>query len=254
DGDRSNFSDAELATIGNIWRRVAEDYSPFQVNVTTVEPPINDLRKGEVPNDTRWGIRVVITVETTTIRSNAGGITYIGSFNDYNDTPAFVYNSSENGVAEAISHEVGHSLGLSHDGSSTASYYAGHGSGDTSWAPIMGVGYYTSVSQFDRGEYYDSNNGSSGANYGAGPDDLQIITSNNGFGYRPDDHGNPFGTSTQLPTSGSSVSGSGTITTRSDVDMFSFTTGDGIVTLNIDPAALHPNLDIQADLYDASGT
>jgi serralysin len=45
-------------------------------------------------------------------------------------------------TAEAISHEVGHTLGLSHDGRITPSegYYAGHGSGDTGWAPIMGVG------------------------------------------------------------------------------------------------------------------
>jgi len=36
------------------------------------------------------------------------------------------------GVAEAASHEVGHSLGLSHDGTSTATYYQGHGLGSDS--------------------------------------------------------------------------------------------------------------------------
>ena len=46
DSDRANFSDAELATIPRIWQRVAEDFSPFSVNVTTVEPSINDLRRG----------------------------------------------------------------------------------------------------------------------------------------------------------------------------------------------------------------
>ncbi len=51
-------------------------------------------------------------------------------------------NGNEKYTAEAISHEVGHTLGLSHDGRITPSegYYAGHGSGDTGWAPIMGVG------------------------------------------------------------------------------------------------------------------
>ena len=49
---------------------------------------------------------------------------------------------NEKYVAEAISHEAGHNMGLHHDGTSTTGHYQGHGSGVTGWAPIMGVGGY----------------------------------------------------------------------------------------------------------------
>ena len=52
---------------------------------------------------------------------------------------------NEKYIAEAISHEAGHNMGLSHDGNATTGYYSGQGSGATGWAPIMGVGYYQSL-------------------------------------------------------------------------------------------------------------
>jgi hypothetical protein len=263
DGDRLNFSDAELATIQRVWQRVVEDFKPFEVNVTTVEPAINDLRKGEVSGDTKWGVRAVVTIETTTTRCGCGGIAYIGSFNDLVDEPVFVYNASESGVAEAISHEVGHSLYLAHDGTRGADgiagnaddveYYAGHGSGATSWAPIMGNSYNRNVTTWDRGEYYNTNNGTSSANYSNGPDDLAVITTRNGFGYLTDDFGGTLATASPLNVEGVTGTASGIITTRTDVDMFSFTTGAGPVIINVNPAALRPNLDIQAEVLDSAG-
>ena len=65
---------------------------------------------------------------------------------------------NEKYVAEAASHEAGHNMGLSHDGTSTAAYYGGQGSGATGWAPIMGVGYYKNLSQWSKGEYALANN------------------------------------------------------------------------------------------------
>src|SRR5215469_6320685 len=38
DGDPTTFSSQELANIQEIWSRVAEAFSPFNVNVTTVDP------------------------------------------------------------------------------------------------------------------------------------------------------------------------------------------------------------------------
>ena len=251
DADPANFSATELTQIENAWMRTAEDFYPFQVNVTTVDPGIESLRNTG-GGDTQWGIRAVVT--TDNVGCGCGGIAYIDSFNWNSDTPVFIYNTGDKNVAEAASHEIGHSLGLSHDGTSTSGYYSGHGSGETGWAPIMGVGYSKNVTQFDKGEYYGSNNAGTGANYSKGPDDLGIITSYNGFGYRTDDAGDTAATAASLTVSGTSVSTSGVIGRTTDVDYFGFVTGAGSVTLNAAPFTPGPNLDIKLDLFDANGT
>jgi serralysin len=262
DGNPASFSATELARIEEAWKRTAEDFRPFNINVTTVDPGLEALRKSG-SGDTQWGVRAIITNESTMVtdaaeRCGCGGIAYIDSFNWSSDTPVWVYTTGGKSIAEAASHEVGHSLGLSHDGlNSGATYYQGHGSGETGWASIMGVGYYQNVTQWDRGAYYDSNNGGASANYGDGPDDLALIVGTagpgNGFSYRPDDHGNANVTASSLSASGTSVTGGGVISTTSDVDVFSFTTGAGLVTLNINPFTPGPNLDVKADLYDGAG-
>ena len=90
---------------------------------------------------------------------DCGGFAYLKSFNDYGANtnylkPAFVFNSSVVGAGEAITHEAGHNLGLSHDGQTNGTgYYTGHGSGVTGWAPIMGVGYYQELVQWSMNTY-----------------------------------------------------------------------------------------------------
>ncbi|MCH8830380.1 MAG: cadherin-like domain-containing protein, partial [Planctomycetes bacterium] len=241
DGDRSSFSVSEQQRIQRIWANVAEDFAPFDVNVTTLDPGVEALRYSG-SGDTNRGIRVVIGPNSFFALS--GGVAFLGSFNWGTDTPAFVFNSSEVGVREAISHEVGHTLRLYHDGSSSTSYYAGHGSGATGWAPIMGNSYYKSVTQWSQGEYSGANNTE---------DDLSIITTANGFGYRADDTGNTIGTAADLSVSGLNVSGQGIIERNTDVDAFSFTTGTGIVSIDVDKALYGANLDILAKLYDSDG-
>ena len=249
DGDPNSWSAAELSRIGDTWKIVAEDFAPFDIDVTTEEPPVDQLiRSGG--GDTQWGIRV-LTTDDTFAGCGCGGHAYINSFNYSTDTPVFVYNSSLLGVAEAASHEVGHSVGLSHDGTSGTTYYSGHGSGEESWAPIMGVGYYEAVTQWSKGEYYQSNNAGNGSNYGDGPDDLVIMTTQFGFGYRPDDHGNSSGAASIL--AGTSVSESGLIGQSYDVDVFGFSTDAGAVSLDIEPDPFRPNLNVKATLRDSSG-
>ena len=278
DGNGATFTTNELQRIQRIWQRVAEDFAPFNINVTTEDPGTEALRKSG-SGDQAWGVRVVITPDDWD-NCDCGGFAYINSFNDSVDEPVFVFNTSEIGVSGAISHEVGHSLGLSHDGTSTTSYYNGHGTGETGWGPIMGSGYYENVTTWDTGQYFDTNNGSSSANYNKGADDFRVITTYNGFGYRIDDHPDSIGSGTELSvlstgTSSQSVQSFGRIETGSDIDWFAFTAAAGSVDLTINSyfveAYLHEvdgtftqtymdanfsqgsNLDVQAWLYDSSG-
>jgi hypothetical protein len=143
---------------------------------------------------------------------------------------------------------VGHTLDLSHDGDASQEYYGGHGSGATGWAPIEGVGYYKNLTQWSKGEY-------SGANQLQ--DDLAIISSaTNGFGYRNDDFGSTVATASNLNFSNSTtISTTGIIEKNTDLDYFCFNlTVGGAATININPAVNGPNLDIEAKLFDASGS
>lgn len=260
DGLPSAFSAAEQERIQYIWQRVAEDFAPFDVDVTTEEPlPEAISRSGSA--DTSFGTRVVITQDWTSLTTSpcsCGGIAFVGVFDETTDfyKPAWVFynrlgSGNEKYVAEAISHEAGHNLGLSHDGyddgTTRTDYYKGHGSGATGWAPIMGVGYYKEVTQWSKGEY---------AYATQLQDDLQVIQVN-GAPLRTDDHGDGVETATVLDSTvvdgAVSLGGSGVIGSRSDVDVFSFESGAGTISLNLAPSARGPNLDISASLLDAGG-
>ncbi len=267
DSDRANFSEAERAAIAEIWHRVAEDMAAFDIDVTTEQPPAFGPNVG----------RVLITSRTDASgnpmpHDTAGGVAYVGVWGRSNYTyysPALVYHDNlGNGttyIAEASSHEFGHNLGLSHDGTSSEGYYTGHGSGATSWAPIMGVGYYQNVTQWSKGEYADANNTQ---------DDLAIIENN--LSSAADDHGDTLADASPLVIeSDGSVQVSnpeadphnvnpenkGVVENSGDVDVFGFSVPDGAIDLTINPAwdAFYrtdrrgANLDIQARLLNASG-
>lgn len=245
------FTNGELLEIQQIWQKVSADFSPFDVNVTTEDPGEAAL-VNTGGSDERWGNRVVFTPDDFPA-PGAGGVAYINSFSwNYatpgaTDTPSYVFNYSIIGGSAAASHEVGHTLGLSHDGTNSqhpfqpnAVYYNGHGTGELSWGPIMGSGYYSNVTTWDNGVYFGANNGVSGANYGSGPDDLQVITTQHGFGYVPDENGGTIETATPLT---GTINASGrvdlsqfaTIERNDDLDYFSFQTGDGPINLTVDP-------------------
>ena len=248
------FSDAELERIQLIWQRVAEDFAPFNVNVTTQDPGTAAITKSG-SGDTTWGVRAIIGGSYGDwFGDPAGGVAYLNTFGSSVDQGVFVFSNNlsngEKSIAEAISHEVGHSLGLSHDGTSSVGYYEGHGSGATGWAPIMGVGYYRELTQWSKGEYPNANQKQ---------DDLAMITSStNGFGYRNDDFGSTRTAASVLATTAAgtskTVNVAGIIERNTDQDWFSFTTTGGAVTLNVNGSPRGTNLDISASIYNSAGT
>jgi hypothetical protein len=263
DGVPTSFSDAEKANIAEIWRRVAEDYAPFNIDVTTELPASFGPRTG----------RVLITANMDANglampAKDSGGVAYInvwGSSSYPQYSPAFAYHNQVGGpdnIAEVVSHELGHNLGLSHDGTSTAGYYTGQGSGFISWAPIMGASYYSQLSQWSMGEYADANQTQ---------DDIALISTK--LTMKADDHSDIRTSATALvidatghvfsvtpassPLDTSKVN-RGVIGTRTDVDVFSFSIGGGSVVLQATPlrevtAERGGNLDISLSLYDSAG-
>jgi len=251
DASPSTFGTSEQTAITNIWRRVSEDYAPFNVDVTTEQPAVFTATTG----------RVLITNGTDAngnlMPSNtAGGVAYINVFGGSTYgyySPALVYFTNLGGgredyVSEACTHEMGHNLGLSHDGTNATGYYSGAGSGATSWAPIMGVGYNKAVSKWNNGDYPLANNQE---------DDITMISSK--LPLLADVIGNTFALAAPLTVSGTAVSGSGLIETVSDVDMWTFTTAAGAVTITVSPfkSSINTaggNLDVQAALYRSDNT
>lgn len=247
EGSSNTFSTNELLRIQEVWRRVAEDFAPFDVNVTT-EFPGEDAITRSTSSDTRYGMRVLIS-PISSFFGNYGGIAYVGVFNRVGDyyKPALVFpeklGNNAKYIAEACSHEAGHTLGLHHDGTTSGTtYYAGHGTGETGWAPIMGNSYSKNLTQWSRGEY-------TGANQTQ--DDFLVMQSF-GLPLRHDDHGDDNPSASYLPA-GSFVHATGLIERQGDVDVFAFSTGAGQVAFQILPAETGPNLDISASLYEASG-
>ncbi|GAA5131555.1 hypothetical protein GCM10023212_42970 [Luteolibacter yonseiensis] len=228
------------SSVTDMWRRVAEDFSPYEVNVTT------DLQAYlRAPQGRR--MRCIITPDN--FAPGSGGIAFGGTFLQSGDTCCWVFMDGKAG-SDAISHEVGHTLGLHHDGLvkrgdiPAQGYFGGHGSGTASWGPIMGAPYGANVAQWSKGEYPFADQGQ---------DDLAVMGSN--VPLIPDDHGptTAQATALRLGTSGA-VSNSGVIDSPEDVDAFTFTTSGGALTLQFNPAVNSPNLDISAKLYNSAGT
>ncbi len=236
-----------------VFERVAEDFRPFNINITTDEAAFI-----AAPIDKK--MRVIITT-TSGWYGNAGGVSVRESFTWGDDTPCFVFSAllgyKAKNIAEAASHEAGHTLGLYHQSIYDANckqitnYYAGQGTGEIGWAPIMGDSYSRNFTLWSNGT---SSQGCT--NY---QDDLKVITSTtNGFGYRPDDHGNTFKTATSALVSNNQFAASGVVQQNTDMDMFRFTMPYkgrfqlDAVPYNVGVGNAGSNLDMQVTLYNGN--
>ena len=247
-------SGLNASQILEVFNRVAEDFRPFNINITT-DPAIFLAS----PIDKR--MRVVITTTSSWYGNGAGGVSFMNTFTSGDDTPCFVFSAlfgyNLKKIAEAVSHEAGHTLGLYHQSQydnnckQITEYYAGAGTGEIGWAPIMGVGYNRNFTLWANGP---SSLGCS--NYQS---DLDIITSlQNGFGYRPDDYGNSFSTAAQPLFANNQFTTNGVIQQNTDQDMFHFTMPYkgrlqlDAIPYNVGTGNAGSDLDMQVTLYNAS--
>ena len=236
--EKGSFTDAEKAAIHEIWLRVSEDYIPFDVNVTTVEPSDESFLDGRAQ-------RVVIGGRYTDWFNTAtAGISWVGTFTSRKDVPNFVFSESLNGnvktVAEVASHETGHTLGLNHKGNSQISGQQEYFQGSDGWAPIMGASYYQELTQWSKGEYAGANNH---------VDELQVISTQNGFGYRDDDYSDSFVGAARLEISEGIGKIAGIIERNTDIDFFLFESDGTPLSFYIGGLTGITNLDVLVTVY-----
>ncbi|MBC8206750.1 MAG: hypothetical protein ISR85_01210 [Kiritimatiellales bacterium] len=261
DDDYTEFSVAEQQIIYETWLRVSEDYASFDVDVTTEQPAAWSKYTGHA--------LITGTIDTNGIacpHDGYAGIAYLDVFGlnnySYNSphacySPAWIldYGNAAD-IAEVISHELGHNLGLSHDGLTDAGgttidgYYDGHQNGSMSWGAIMGTAYDENVSQWSKGEYYRANN--------TNEDDLVVISGK--LGYIADDYGDSAGTAFSLVLdSNSTFSVTGRVEQTDDPDVFSLVVSSNCL-LEVDARTLRlntdntrgANLDVLLELRDAA--
>lgn len=255
DGDGATFNDNELLGVQALWNRVAEDYAPFDIDVTTEQPSADRLSRTSEA-DTTYGTTAFVTdssaVSDAICQSQCGGIAYTGVFGSVDaDTyrPAWVFSKLLNdgkdpkAIAEALSHEVGHNLGLAHDGLLEGGTLpaAEYHSGTEIWGPIMGAPYGSPLTQWNPGDYAFASNTTQ--------DDF-VVFGENGLAFRPDDVGNDVaGAGTTLPTEAAPA----IIGSRTDVDVFNLGTCSGNVSVTATPTSIGPNLDISLTLLNGNG-
>jgi hypothetical protein len=243
DSDASTFSLIDLQSMYAGWAETAEDYAPFDVNVTTdlsVYQAASNRNKSKI-------------IATSTNWRGSGGVAYVDVFGLRNDdyyNIGWTFNSSFGSLGMTNAHESGHQMGLNHDGTSSLEYYGGNGNA----GPIMGGPFGKDFVHWNNGSYVGANQTQN---------DLAIIQGK--LGVIADDHGNDNNSATAISAQEivGFISPAGL---AADTDVFSFTLASSTsVSLTVrslfeqataggDNTAGGLNLSAKIELRDASNT
>lgn len=228
--------------IRETWERVSKEFEVFDVNVTT---SLADYTAA--PSNRRT--HCVVTADDAAA-PGAGGVAYLNSFTGILSPVCWAFiDTNPKYCADVIAHEVGHTLDLNHDGreetagSPREEYYAGHGSGVTGWAPVMGVGYYKNLVQWSKGEYPRANNPE---------DDLAIMSVPAKIPFLADEApSTPDGSEASITAGAAAAPGVIGSPASDDADVFRANLAPGSYRINMQPVP-HANLDAKIDVLDAS--
>ncbi|KNC55948.1 uncharacterized protein AMSG_11424 [Thecamonas trahens ATCC 50062] len=257
DGDRTAISSDELLQIKTIHAAVAEDFAPFDVDVTTEESTFTSA-----PLANR--ATVIFTNSNDVVAGDEGPMQ--AAFGLFGSTSGkyehgFVFDTNVVTVrarAVAASRALGRMMGLYNDGKDVTALHPGDAvpgaAANVGWGPIMGAPYTVEVTQWSKGDY-------SGAT--STQDDLAVIASK--IPVVADEAGDTLASATAMTIvyddgSCSSPSATGVITTDADVDVYAISIGwRGSFTLTVSTAldttyASYSNLNIKACLYQVDGT
>ena len=261
------FSTAQQNDIKAIWARVAQCYTPFHVNVTTVDPALaaghadTDVHRQAYYDQTSQLMHTVIGDQQNSWCGPYGGISYVGvaqysygtsgnSGAGYGYKTNWIFTEGVTSSAsrgQAAAHENGHGLSLSHQSDYTGDTlineysYGDDNSSNGTYAPIMGAAYYTQRGAWRVGDADGPTNHIQ--------NDVSVILGNNNMGGFVDDGiGHTLATATPMPLIGSTVNfaqAKGVITPASTsnptpigpsnytTDFFKFHTNGGAVSLTV---------------------
>jgi hypothetical protein len=269
-GDRAVFDADEQEMIRQIFQIVAEDFAPFDINVTTAYP-------GPIAT----GVSQHVAIGDWDVHDTATGLGYRNSFNrddvqvpalvisanvqrsmavfslrealgddDYYPTVAEIDAERPNvlwdsiiAIGNGVSHEAGHAFGLQHDSAPDQEY----DKGTADWSPIMGWTLETDRMTWShpqvQPEWID------GFLQDQWESELTILTRS--IGARPDEHGDVAWEARTMTAAGSGFrfEAAGIISTMDDLDVFSFNAPlSGWYEFDV-AIPTHGNLDAAVDVY-----
>jgi hypothetical protein len=248
DNNPNSFNAAEREEIYAIWRYVAEDFLPFNINVTTVQPASFAPKVAE---------RIAIG-GTGAWLPGAGPMGFVGAYvpNGFTVLPGptgtnYVFSglsTNTRHVADLTSNIAGLTFGVLEQNT-----YPG-GTRNTGLpdgtAPISGGAFSTNNTR----SLWWYGTTTSAVTY---QNDLNVIGSAvNGFGFRPDDYGNTMATALNVNNStipSNNFTANGQINSVTDVDVFRFSAKTGIINIDVNVPAPYNNLDVRARLFDING-